>query len=449
MKKRVNNILKGVAGAGVALGGASAFTGNDVVYATELELKEEELDELESLASESEVASETLSEEHSEARSESVVASESASTSASEVASESASVVAVSESVSLSLSESTSVVGSEYASASEVASELDAIYQSEWEEFEESGYSDQYLETLIDEIIKAQEQVKIAQQNDADKEADHDGENSYYAKADQLANLLIKYKFYQEGYVDEITYGEWDSDEYETNHVKIKYTNNGVEQIAYFDYVTADVNDNWLTGNNKDNTDLIDHIIVVQKTPEFTYYGFLGSLEVSTDIEGNVSYVLNGKSVDASKVERKYDSSGEEYYRYKGKDYKLTGFTGENNGKGVNFFSEADFNAGRDAYSTKRADVTKAEKDKDNAFSTLASMSESAAVASESNSNSVASSMNASTASSASASESASDSSSTSTKDSVASSTESSESVSTSAILSTHSMPSITLPNAA
>ncbi|MBQ9700573.1 MAG: hypothetical protein IJV71_08140 [Lachnospiraceae bacterium] len=100
MKKNVNNILKGVAGAGVALGGASAFTGNDVVYATELVLKEEELDELESLASESEVASDSLSEEHSEVASESVSSSKSTSASTSNVESESKSAAALSEAVS-------------------------------------------------------------------------------------------------------------------------------------------------------------------------------------------------------------------------------------------------------------------------------------------------------------------------------------------------------------
>ncbi len=37
MKKKVNDLLKGVAGAGVALGGAAAFGEMDVVYASELE----------------------------------------------------------------------------------------------------------------------------------------------------------------------------------------------------------------------------------------------------------------------------------------------------------------------------------------------------------------------------------------------------------------------------
>ena len=38
----MDSIIKGVAAAGVALGGASVFTGNDVVYAAELEQEQQE-----------------------------------------------------------------------------------------------------------------------------------------------------------------------------------------------------------------------------------------------------------------------------------------------------------------------------------------------------------------------------------------------------------------------
>ena len=38
-QKKVNSLLKGVAGVGAALGGAAAFTDADVVYADELEGK--------------------------------------------------------------------------------------------------------------------------------------------------------------------------------------------------------------------------------------------------------------------------------------------------------------------------------------------------------------------------------------------------------------------------
>ncbi|MBQ8633224.1 MAG: hypothetical protein IJ420_06425, partial [Lachnospiraceae bacterium] len=48
MKKKVNDILKGVAGAGIALGGAAAFGEMDVLYAAEIEQSDVEQDELES-----------------------------------------------------------------------------------------------------------------------------------------------------------------------------------------------------------------------------------------------------------------------------------------------------------------------------------------------------------------------------------------------------------------
>ena len=43
MKKKVNDILKGVAGAGIALGGAAAFGELDVLYAAEIEQSAESI----------------------------------------------------------------------------------------------------------------------------------------------------------------------------------------------------------------------------------------------------------------------------------------------------------------------------------------------------------------------------------------------------------------------
>ena len=56
--KNVNQILKGVAGVGTVLGGASVVTETDMMYAVELEQREEELEEVEELASASAVESE-------------------------------------------------------------------------------------------------------------------------------------------------------------------------------------------------------------------------------------------------------------------------------------------------------------------------------------------------------------------------------------------------------
>ena len=58
--KKANEILKGVAGVGAVIGGASVITETDLLYAVELEQREEELEEVEELASASEVESEQV-----------------------------------------------------------------------------------------------------------------------------------------------------------------------------------------------------------------------------------------------------------------------------------------------------------------------------------------------------------------------------------------------------
>ena len=62
-QKKVNSLLKGVAGVGAALGGAAAFTDADVVYADELKTEENEAVEGTILTQEeaSESAAEVLS----------------------------------------------------------------------------------------------------------------------------------------------------------------------------------------------------------------------------------------------------------------------------------------------------------------------------------------------------------------------------------------------------
>ena len=132
MKKKVNNILKGVAGVGVALGGANAFSENDVLFATELDQVDEELEELEEQiesGSESGAASESLVESLSESNMESASLSDSkvdsVSKSQSIVASESAS-----QTIQVSMANSTSE--SAYLSTSESAyNSAESVYGSE------------------------------------------------------------------------------------------------------------------------------------------------------------------------------------------------------------------------------------------------------------------------------------------------------------------------------
>lgn len=212
-KKKVDNLLKGVASAGVVVGGASVIGNADVVYAQEMEMANAtgvmtlELEEDKQEVSESESTSESESES----------ASDSVSTLKSTLTSESlsASTNAASTSESLSLSESAANSVSE--SYSIATSEADSTYNQVHSEFIESGYEDSYLEELIMEI--EQKKVSVAREIQKAKDAGRNLNTEFYRQADELANALIKYRFYQEEDVKEITFSGWESSEIGRAHV--------------------------------------------------------------------------------------------------------------------------------------------------------------------------------------------------------------------------------------
>ncbi|MCR5415244.1 MAG: hypothetical protein K6E79_00425, partial [Pseudobutyrivibrio sp.] len=352
-RKKVENILKGVAVTGATVGGASVLGDANLSYAAELgneqlagsangeiilevaqgkteeivettleatqkqanetvnENVEQEAQETTEVASEdsqleaaSAAASDSLSTEDSEITSTSDSASDSLSTEDSEITSASNSVSdslstedseitstsdSVSDSLSSENSEMTSLstsAESEEASLSEslstAMSEVDSDYESASNSFSEAG-EDEYLENLIKQIEEAQNELKAAQQKAADtnKNLDHNSSsNNYYGYGDKLANLLIQYSFYQEGYVGEIVYSEWDSHSYDTNSVKVTYVDAaGQTKYAYFDYVTVDEDGNALVpgfydspngGYQNNNPYVVDGIMVVEKTVQYT-----------------------------------------------------------------------------------------------------------------------------------------------------------------------------------
>ncbi|MDO5403711.1 MAG: hypothetical protein Q4F11_09770, partial [Eubacteriales bacterium] len=278
MKKRennkVNSALKGVAYAGVVLGGASVVQNADVVFAAETQLRNNDefvvqleengsedaasesaslklTSENESLAAASTSASTSLSVMNSEITSESVSAALSLSAIKSQENSLSLSASSLSEAVSGSASESMSMANSEYAAASSEEASASISLSAVASEFNESGYNDPYLEKLLKEIETAKSEVEAARLNAIknNQGADHsENGNNYYGYADKLANLLIQYAFYQEGYVGEITYSDWCHDGYVNNNVIVTYidVNTNETKTAYFDYVTADKDGNVL-----------------------------------------------------------------------------------------------------------------------------------------------------------------------------------------------------------
>lgn len=251
----------------------------------------------------SEEAQNSAISEHESTESEKDSATESASYSASEsLESESNSLTSVSEAASQSTSDSASASDTESQSLSEsmastsatlnesdiasqstsysmLESDAQSIFNSTSTVFKENGLEDEYLENLINQIKEAQKKVQDALQaaKDAGQHVDHktDG-NNYYQYADELANLLIQYKFYQEDRVKDIQHSEWDSSGYTNNHVKVTYTgSDGKQHTEYFDYVTADSadrrldevdkNKKWWESEKKENPDYIDHIYVTKK----------------------------------------------------------------------------------------------------------------------------------------------------------------------------------------
>lgn len=437
-KKTVNSIFKGIAGVGLTLGGVSALSDANIVYAEELDeqLQEQQeqptVEELEQQASASVTEMQSVSESSSESGVESVAVVTEQSTSDSTEASESTyeadsnsaadseSAAASQEiventsaitSVSISdtesqLSESMSTATSEYGSSSTVASEAVSEYEDALKTFKENKYDDPYLEQLLKDISAAQEKVSEA------KAGKSTVDKTYYTAADQLANLLIQYKFYQEGFVGNIECSNWvsntSSSGYVQNYVKVTYntketdeSGNYIKDEAYFDYVTADEDETWLFGTREaSNANKIDHIMVVQKDPVFTNEVSEGeqadSFTNGHDKDGNVQYKVNDQVI----------SDGVEEIKDEGTDKIIkkitTSITGSNTkgftvtkktetlkedgtvastdmisktynkrkqfvDKGWNYFSEKEFNEGKDDYQQKRTELTEAEKKKDSA----------------------------------------------------------------------------------
>ena len=333
-KKKVENLLKGVAITGATVGGASVLGDANLAYAAELGEEEanalsqgemvlqvakeqteqqlqtsiesveekkavdaaeeekqlEEVDLLSQAVSDMTANSESAATSESTLMSDIEVQSESAGTS---LSSEESLIESTSESAATSLSTEESEIASTSTSASESAdsenasmstaiSEAEEAYNSASTSFSEEGYQDDYLEDLIHQIEVAKAEVEAAQQKaiDGNQYLNHDSKyNNYYGAGDKLANLLIQYAFYQEGYVGEIMYSKWDSSSYTTNSVKVTYIDStGATKNAYFDYVTVDKDGNALVsgfydsperGSQHDNPYVVAGIMVVKKTAEY------------------------------------------------------------------------------------------------------------------------------------------------------------------------------------
>ncbi len=284
MKKELANILKGAAGVGVALGGATAFDDSDIVYAAELEEtpKEQEQEDLEfeqsASALDSEIESLLLA---SESASESVADSVSVVSSTSEEiakaqASESDSLsllVSEVESLSVAMSEayyeSVATAESELVSASEVASEAATDYDGTFQSFEKAGYNNAYFTELLTQIEGYQAQLQVVKET-ASSNGEKLDDTDYYTIADNLAMSLVKYELYTEKNVTNIESISWTKNfiNRNYNYIKVVYKDaEGNEQTAYYDYVNVDANGSSLdSSSDRNDPDKVVGIHVYEKT---------------------------------------------------------------------------------------------------------------------------------------------------------------------------------------
>ena len=292
---------------------------------------------------------ESVSIQKSTLLSDSAVASESLSVENSEIASvsQSASVVDASESASILASES------EYRSTSSMLSEsmsvAENIYNSTKTEFDNSGYRDEHLEELIAKINeqqatlqKALNQAVANNPNIYLTQVRYNGK-TFWQLANDLANTLTQYKYYQEQQVGSIEYSKWKQDRgsgQTQNYVEVKYLDkNGISHVEYFDYVVTDATGKVLEGYRND-TGRVDNSKLFAKDAK--------GIAV---LKKTVDYYSFGNPV--------FKKSGKENF-YSTYDEKGNLISNQNNGnfnvKGDYYFSTTSYKRGEDEYSDKRSE---------------------------------------------------------------------------------------------
>ena len=298
-------------------------------------------------------------------------------------------------------------------------STANSFYESASTSFAKAGKEDPYLEKLIRDIEAASRTLDTVQQKYVD--ANDIVRGDYWTAGNNLANLLVQYRFYQESQVKNIDTSTWEQNKNNGNNVKVTYTDSiGNKQEAYFDYITIDRDGNALMDNEGheirgvnnaySRANNISGIMVVKKTPVY-------------DRNGN----LAGFTTDTSDVKHEYQN-----YHGETKDGNFAD-------KGYVYFTIKDFEKGVDNYHKERSDVTSVSESASTLKSESESLSQSDSLsrsASESSSDDFSNSVSDSLKTSESDSKSRSESFSDSASKSESASTSESESISESASIS-------------
>ena len=292
MAKKIVSLLKGAAITGVAIGGASALTGADLVFAQELSA---EVNEEAELAVEQTVE-ETVEETHAtEQQDEYEVYSYETVESAQEAITETEVEIAETEELKaeaeiekdiivenlVSAQAEQATVSGELADAQSQLADVQQEMADRQQSYEEAGYANEGLdeqEAVVSEKM-AEEAAVRAQLYEQNKNLTMD--NYYKNEGRQLAKEMILYKLIMTGEVsaedaDKVFFGENFNKNYDDKHYCVKYVkiidDEPVYVERYFDYVTCDEEGNSMFQGlveNENDSSVVAGINVVEKTPTY------------------------------------------------------------------------------------------------------------------------------------------------------------------------------------
>lgn len=314
-KKRVHSLLKGVAVTGIAVGGASALSDINMVYANELDSLSTNSGEI-TLPVENSLSKENIEEAKNNTPAEDVpvatseLTDEQLSESAAEsLSTEEAVIASTSTSLSESLVETTNSLSTEIEETSASESELASNYEA-------NGYANEGLDELETNISGLMTDEAALRQKAIDEEGNVLKTGSYYGTntLNDLAVSLIRYKLTLEGEITDsyevkdattlnkkentFIYHFWSgsgNQAYYLHHYCIKYISalDGTYHEEYYDYATADADGNSLIqgydANNNNATD-VQGINILKKIPVYNEGRMNGDYYQRTDFKVTGQY---------------------------------------------------------------------------------------------------------------------------------------------------------------
>lgn len=344
-RKTVDSILKGVAGVSLAFGGVSVLSDANLVYASEVEQPEETTQEESSSEvtpsgedatkddssvtdSSEDSGSAQTAESEFEAEREAYIANQPDDTCTMSTAADAMKKAAEEANKSNEEDAPANEEGSEGGSVSEGEDTTQTLEDDDTDQRQEEDNADQNRtednaenqatdaesrEQKLAELKKAVDdaQAKVDAKVDAAKKGNGKIDASYYRAADELTKAMIEYYAAVEGFDGDIDFtngycnNKWVSNgidhnnNFKQNYLETTYTSGDMQDIVYYDYVNADKAGKWLTDTpDQDNANLIDHIVVLEKTPIFAVDGENDLFTFERDEFRNITaYIVNDEKI--------------------------------------------------------------------------------------------------------------------------------------------------------